>query len=280
MEQTTEQAPLSPRKRPPVWPFVLVALMAITGVVVWRVALQPRGLVESVADAGEPLVPDAGPALSLDDGDALLKRLAAGWSADPQFAKWLDAIVLRQLVAATQLVAEGSSPRAAVPFISIAGAFSVREEPLPTAPPKPKPTSKKKAPPPPPREERLFIAVESYARYDAIALTFASIDAGSAGDVWARLEPFCEVASAEISRPGTRFHDTLRAAMKRLLSVDVPEGEIEVAPKGAIYVFKDPSLESLSAAEKQLVRMGPGNARRIQAQLRVFAAHAKLDVGP
>src|SRR3990167_9133594 len=136
MEPTTEQAPTPPPRKTPIWPFLLGLLIAIGGVTAWRVFSQPRGPVEApVVDAGVPVVVaaeiDAGPVLSIDDGDTLLKKLGAGWSADPLFAKWLDSLVLRQLVAATQLVAEGSSPRPALPFLSITGPFAVREGRLP-----------------------------------------------------------------------------------------------------------------------------------------------------
>lgn len=277
MDPTTEQQPVTPKRGPGIWVFAVIALVAIGGFVAWKVAFEPRGHQESpVADAGiTPEVVDAGPGLSIDDGDVLLKKLGAGWSTDPAYSKWLDALVLRQLVAATQSVAEGSSPRLSLPFISIAGPFAVREE-SPPAPAK----KKKKGPPPPPRDERLFISPESYARYDAIVATFGSIDAAAAGDAWAKLEPFCDVAFGEIARPGARFHDALTAAIKRMLSVKAPDGDVEVVAKGAIYLYKDPALEALSPAEKHLLRMGAKNSQIVQAQLRAFAAHAKLEVGP
>jgi hypothetical protein len=38
-----------------------------------------------------------------------------------------------------------------------------------------------------------------------------------------------------------------------------------------VYGFADPKLESLTAAEKQLLRTGPGNTRVVQAKLREIA---------
>jgi hypothetical protein len=37
-------------------------------------------------------------------------------------------------------------------------------------------------------------------------------------------------------------------------------------------VFSDPKLEALSPAQKLLLRSGPANARRVQAQLAAIAA--------
>jgi hypothetical protein len=39
-----------------------------------------------------------------------------------------------------------------------------------------------------------------------------------------------------------------------------------------LYEFADPALESRSAGQKALIRMGPANARRIKAKLREIRA--------
>ena len=271
------QAPPPPSKRTPVWPVVALILLAIGGFVAWRVLQQPRGSTEAAAvvDAGAPVVEvDAGPTveLSMDDGDALLKKLAAPWSGEPTYSLWLAAMSLRHLVAATALVAEGGSPRPALPFVSIAAPFTVREEEGP-----PIVQVKKGKKPPPPREVRAFMSVQSTARYDGLTKIFGSIDAARAGDAFSQLAPYCDLVFAEISRPGTRFHDSLVRAVKRVLAVKVPEGDIELVPKGAIYLFQDPAIEALSPAEKHLVRMGAANAKVAQDQVRVFASHARLE---
>jgi hypothetical protein len=58
-----------------------------------------------------------------------------------------------------------------------------------------------------------------------------------------------------------------------LLATPIPEGPVRLTPpsKGVAYTFTDPRLEGLTAAQKQLVRMGPDNARKIQASLRAIA---------
>jgi hypothetical protein len=69
----------------------------------------------------------------------------------------------------------------------------------------------------------------------------------------------------------------LSSAVSRVVNVKFPEGEVELVPKGAVYAFKDPALEGLSGAEKQVLRMGAKNGSVLQNQLRVFAEHAKLE---
>lgn len=272
MEPNPTSAP--PRRR--AWPFVLVALAVVAGAgfFAWRVLEPPRGPEETPApfvDAGvavaEPV--DAGPSVSIDDGDALLKKLASGWSTEPLFAKWLDAASLRHLVAAVQSVADGESPRVSLPFVSLAGGFTVREE----APPAPKKKPKRRAPAPEPRR---FISAESYARYDAPTRALTSVPAASAGAAYAQVRPFLDAVFSEVGRPGTRFDDVFTAALERVLAVPVPEGEVEVVPKGLAYAFKDESLERRSPAEKHVLRLGRANASALQQWLRAFGEAAGL----
>jgi hypothetical protein len=260
------------------WAFVVVAVLVAVGACVfaWYVLKEPRGHQETatvpVIDAGVAAVVDAGPPPSVDDGDSLLKKLAAGWSSDELFAKWLAATSLRHLVAAVQAVADGQSPRASLPFVSITGSFAVREEPLPEA--KTKPAKKKRKTPPPPGH--VFISPASYTRYDLPTHALTSVPPAAAGAAYAELRPFLDAVFAEVGRPGQHFDDVFTAALRRLTGVTLPEGEVEVVPKGLAWAFKDESLEALTPAEKHVVRMGPENGRALQAWLRSFAESAQL----
>lgn len=260
------------------WPLALVGLLVAggAGFFAWRVLQQPRGPVETpppVVDAGvAAVVVDAGPALEVDDGDSLLKKLAAGWSADELFAKWLSAASLRHLVAAVQAVADGQSPRASLPFVSLTGPFAVREEQAPAA--------KKKAGKLHPAPGRLFISPASYARYDAPTRALSSVPAATAGAAYEQLRPFVDAVFSEVGRPGQRFDDVFTAALTRLTKVPLPDGDVELVPKGLAYAFKDEALEQLTPAEKHLLRMGPGNGRAVQAWLRTFGESAGLLPAP
>lgn len=273
------EPPPRPRSFAPVIVIVVFALLAAGGFFAWRALQQPRGQEETAAapDAGPaPQVEvDAGPPLSLEDGDALLRKLAAEWSSDALLRSWLAGPVVRQLAAATQLVADGQSPKPALPFLSVTGAFEVREEQAPRPARAPKAGKRPPAPRPPPRA---FMSPKSYARFDAITRAFTSVNAAAAGDAWAQVRPYFDLAFAEIGKPGQRFDDVLARALRRVVAVQLPEGPLELTPKGAAYLFADPALEALSPAEKQLLRLGPANGKAVQAKLREFAEHAHLEL--
>ncbi len=60
----------------------------------------------------------------------------------------------------------------------------------------------------------------------------------------------------------------LRQAIGHLAETPIPDAEPELKEKGAVYAYTDPKLEELSRAKKQLLRMGPQNARALQAWLK------------
>jgi len=46
-----------------------------------------------------------------------------------------------------------------------------------------------------------------------------------------------------------------------------------LVPSGIVYAFADPRLESMSAAQKNFLRMGPENVQTIQTKLREIAEY-------
>lgn len=236
--------------------FVLVVALA-TGWYIWRgQGEQPApGTVTPPPEAPAPTAPppqeapqtEATPLPGLEQSDPYARELLGRLSSDAEFQRWLGIEgLIRRLTAATANIAEGESPRAVLPFLAPQGAFQVVE-----------------------RDGRLFIAPESYARYDPVARALTSLDTQATAEAYKTLKPLLDRAFAEIGRPGQRFDATLSSAIQRLLDTPVPQGDIEVLDTpGVNYVYAAPELEQLSAAQKHLLRMGPANARALQAKLR------------
>lgn len=197
----------------------------------------------SAADAAPPLPP-------LDASDAYVRDLGAGLSRDTTFVSWLghDDLV-RRFVAAVANVAEGASPAVHVPFLRPAETFRVLA-----------------------RGDRTVVDPATFRRHDPAVTALTSLDAAACARALARLEPLFDVAWRELGDPRQDFRGTLAAALARLTSVPVPEGEVEVVPEGAVWAFADPELERRAAVEKLLLRLGPDNARRLQGWLRELAA--------
>lgn len=270
MAENTEPGPgpAQQRKKTIGMLVVLAFFLTVPALLTWRVANRRR--TDAEMTQGHPSAPMpsnvdqpvAGERRApVDDGDARLRQLGAGWSKEPNYARLLQQLSLRHLVAAAQLVAAGESPKPALPFLSVPGAFAVREEGQAN-------------------QERRFMTEASFARYDVLGKLIGSVDAAAAGAAYAQLRPYCDAAYTEIGRPGKNFEAQLTAAMRRVVNVRFPQGAVELVPKGAVYAYADPSLESMSAAEKQVLRMGPTNGRVLQRQLSDFARSARLNLSP
>lgn len=200
----------------------------------------------------------ASPLPALDQSDPHVREVLGLLSTDAEFQKWLSIEgLIRRFTAAVANIAEGDSPRAVLAFLAPQGSFQVVE-----------------------RNGHTFIAPESFSRYDPVARAFTSLDTQATAEAYKALKPLMDQAFAEIGRPGQRFDETLSRAIQRLLDTPVPEGDLEVVDTpGVNYAYAAPELEQLSAAQKHLLRMGPANARALQAKLRELRGAMGLPAG-
>ncbi len=122
------------------------------------------------------------------------------------------------------------------------------------------------------------------ARYTALVQLAQSVDPAKAAKVYARLYPLFQQAYEELGYPGRYFNDRLVAVIDHLLQAPEPAGPVRVRlveVKGSVpsqrpwvrYEYVDPALESLSAGQKIMVRVGLENERRLKASLRSFRQH-------
>lgn len=200
------------------------------------------GKAASVAGASAPGDQDS----STDADSALVRAAAARLSAHPRFAGWLlSDRLLRRFVGAVDAVAGGYSPRDDVEFMRPERPFVVREE-----------------------GGALVIAASSFQRYDTVAEIVQSLDVAGAVALYRRFEPRLEEIYAEIGWASESLDARFRAAVDHLLAAAADQpGPIEVEQRAIVYAYADDRLEHLSDAQKQLLRMGPENVRRVAATL-------------
>ncbi len=246
-------------------PYVVLAvfiLLAVSIFIGWRIyegRQAPDTLVVIEPHAVDAGTPEPTPApVDLAQGDALLKDAAASLSSNLDLAHWLaHPDIVRRVVAAMVQVGEGESPRETLGFLTVPGVFSVVEK------------RNKKT-----RQKQVFISPKSNARYNSVAQVIGSIDAAAAGQLYAKVRPYAESVFREIAPAGKNFDDALTKAIDTLASVPIIDAPLEVAAldEGIGYRFIDPNLESLSRAQKHLLRMGPTNGRMVVEKLQAFRA--------
>ena len=89
---------------------------------------------------------------------------------------------------------------------------------------------------------------------------------------YATLKPRIQDAYRDLGYPQGDFDEALKRASE-LLQSPVIDGPIAVRRTSVSYTYEDARLETLSAAQKHLLRMGPRNVRLVQAKLREIAPY-------
>jgi len=117
-------------------------------------------------------------------------------------------------------------------------------------------------------EEAPLLDPANYQRYKPLLQLVRSVDTKRLVATYARYYPLFQDAYADLGHPPQYFNDRLIEVIDHLLATpDVP-GPIALAQPGVLYVFADPALESRSAGQKALIRMGSDNAKAVKDKLR------------
>ena len=88
--------------------------------------------------------------------------------------------------------------------------------------------------------------------------------------LYRQVEPLVDEAFAELGYPGRDFDDVFVAALDHLLAAPIIEPDPRLLETVSAWEYADLDLEELSAAQKQLLRTGPENVRKIQITLRAL----------
>ncbi len=224
---------------------VLVAVLLLRG----RPAPPPPPPPPTPTPAPSP-TPEASPfsGVELEGSDGVVRQALAGLSDRSLWTRWLaHEDLVRRFVASVNLVARGKSPRTQIPFLRPRKPFKVVR-----------------------KDGELFADPASFRRYDAVVSVLSGIDPAKAAAVYRQMRPLFDAAYREISAPGASFDELLARAIRHLLETPIPEAPQPLEEKVVTYRYRDPALESLSDAQRQLLRLGPGNARAVQDWLRRF----------
>jgi DUF3014 family protein len=255
--QATDPAPRRRRAGP--W-ILTAALLAAAGVAVyvafgnWTISKRPTTAVAPAAPAIAADRPLGSEALSvvvppLDESDVVVAELLKKLSMHPRVLAWLATKgLIRNFTTVVATIAEGSVRASLVPALRPSSPFNVIE-----------------------RGTAVYVDPKSYDRYTQLAEAVASIDPAGSARLYATLKPRIAEAYGDLGLQEPLFDRTLERAIVQLLRTPVSDAPIAVKPKGIGYAFADPRLEGLTAAQKQLLRMGPQNARTIQRSLREIA---------
>ena len=228
---------------------LIVAIGA--GLYFYKFASPPPAPAASPAVQPPAAAPETAPSAALpklEESDGFVRGKAAALSSNPAFASWLktDDLVAR-FAAAVSLIGQGRVPKDGLSFLAPHKKFPVRKT-----------------------GETVMLDPRGYARYDAAAAAVGSIDAAAAARLFLEIKPLLQQAYLGLGEKNGDVQDAFARAAGVLLKTPSVEGKIALKEKGIVYAYMDDSLESLSPAQKQLLRMGPKNVALIQDKLREF----------
>ena len=191
----------------------------------------------------------------LADSDEFLRERMGALSSDPLMAAWLKGTdLVRNLVVVLENTSGGLTPSKHLRALRPPGQFRVMRQGV-----------------------RTMIDPLNYQRFNGISTAAASIDPAAAAMLYTAMKPLLQIAYDELGNQ-EKIDGALERALIELLGAPVLASDVRVERdnEGIGYRFEDPALETLSGAQKQMMRMGAANQRLIQSRLRQFGIAAGL----
>lgn len=121
-------------------------------------------------------------------------------------------------------------------------------------------------------DEKRTIGADNAARYASMVQLVQSLDMSRVGAEYFRLYPLFQEAYKDLGYPDGYFNDRLVTVIDDLLAAPEVSGPIAVVQPNVMYEYADPALENLSAGQKAMIRLGPGNAATIKKKLQELRA--------
>jgi DUF3014 family protein len=118
--------------------------------------------------------------------------------------------------------------------------------------------------------DTLYMDPASYKRYDRYTDAITALNISVLVETFHTLRPLYQQAYEELGLDPEDFDNAIIRTLDMVLATPEIAEPIALKPKSVVYIYADPALESLPALQKQLLRMGPSNLRRIKQQARVL----------
>jgi Protein of unknown function (DUF3014) len=107
----------------------------------------------------------------------------------------------------------------------------------------------------------------NYERYQPLVQLIRSTDTQRLVETYSRYYPLFQDAYEDLGHPPEYFNDRVVEVIDHLLTTPDVRDPIALAQPNVLYEFADPKLESLTAGQKALIRMGSDNAKVVKEKL-------------
>ncbi len=107
----------------------------------------------------------------------------------------------------------------------------------------------------------------SYERYTPYVAMFDTMSTAQVVRLYDQYKPLFEEAYEEIGYEGDAFNGTLTDAIDELLATPIPDTALPLVKDSVTYKYAYAEWEQLSSAQKQFLRMGPENMKKVKKRL-------------
>lgn len=191
-------------------------------------------------------LPPPSPGLpTLDNSDSSVREALVGLIGGKAFADFVvpDRLI-RRVVATVDNLPRPTAPRRMMPLNPVPGAFAVQRA-----------------------GSGASIDASNSARYTAYVRVLEAVNSGALVSMYVRTYPLFQRAYEELGYPGAYFNDRLVAALDDMAAAPPAGAPIDLIQAKVLYEFADPDLETRSAGQKIMLRIGSENALRVKAKL-------------
>jgi len=186
------------------------------------------------------------PLPTLTGSDAAAKDTLQGLIGAKAFSDFIEGQdLVRHLVATVDAMSRDKVARGFIPLRPLPGHFAVSGQ-----------------------GDQMVMDASNSRRYAPLVMVAQSVDSAKLVGAYVHLYPLFQQAYRQMGYPQDYFNDRLVETIDDLLDAPEIQGPVKLVRPKVLYQFADPDLESRSAGQKMMVRMGLQNELQIKAKLR------------
>ena len=188
------------------------------------------------------------PLPKIDNSDDFIRERLLLISNKPEFAKWVKTDdLLRRTASYADGLSNGVLLTKIFPLSAPEGKFATHSS-----------------------DGTIWLNAGNYERYDRTINTLISLPMDSMAKMFHFTRPLLENAFSEMGYNPRQMDGIILQAIDVILATPIVAEPIRLTRDSVVYKFADPALESLLPLQKQLLRTGPENTKRIQQQAKAL----------
>jgi hypothetical protein len=210
---------------------------------------EPQASVKSAQTAtAETTKPNIPTLPNLDGSDLLVRELIKEKQSSQGLSEWLKLDdLIRRSASFMDGLARGSISEKIFPLGAPEGSFTTHRQ-----------------------DDVIWLNAGNYERYNNVIGILLSIDMPMMAQFFHRIRPLLETAFAELGYRPRQMDGIILQTIDNILTTPVIVEPLKLTRDSVAYKFADPELENLMPLQKQLLRAGPENTRRIQQQAKAL----------